>query len=213
MITPTPLATVSDVEARTEQEFTSVERARVAVLCADASAMARSLVPSMPVPAPPTAVGVVSAAVLRALATPPEGLKDEAIGGHSRTLAAPISLKPHPGLAFSAKRKALGTPPLTTDASGRSTQSMAHRTSCTAYRCAPFLALLQSGSAIVASISLPHLGLHYNAATELGALVNSKRSRRAGHRNYPRQRSLLATTPLKKAPHTKIGAVLLSLHH
>lgn len=29
----------------------------------------------------------MSAAVLRALATPPRGLKDEVIGGHSRTLA------------------------------------------------------------------------------------------------------------------------------
>ena len=80
-------ATADDVQARTEQQFTPAERARVTILCADASAMARSLVPSMTVPAPPTAVGVVSAAVLRALATPPEGLKDEAIGGHSRTLA------------------------------------------------------------------------------------------------------------------------------
>jgi hypothetical protein len=82
-----PLATVDDVQARTAQQLTPAERARVTILCADASAMARSLVPSMTVPAPPTAVGVVSAAVLRALATPPEGLKDEAIGGHSRTLA------------------------------------------------------------------------------------------------------------------------------
>ncbi|PWK83191.1 hypothetical protein C8D88_11176 [Lentzea atacamensis] len=89
MTSPAPplLATVDDVQARTEQQFTPAERARVTVLCADASAMARSLVPSMTVPAPATAVGVVSAAVLRALATPPEGLKDEAIGGHSRTLA------------------------------------------------------------------------------------------------------------------------------
>lgn len=75
MSAPTPLATVDDVQARTEQEFTPAERARVTVLCADASAMARSLVHSMTVPPPDTAVGVVSAAVLRALATPPEGLK------------------------------------------------------------------------------------------------------------------------------------------
>ncbi|KJK50423.1 hypothetical protein UK23_10500 [Lentzea aerocolonigenes] len=87
MSIPIPLATVDDVQARTEQVLTPAERARVTILCADASAMARSLVPSMTVPAPATAVGVVSAAVLRALATPPEGLKDEAIGGHSRTLA------------------------------------------------------------------------------------------------------------------------------
>lgn len=81
------LATVDDVQARTDHQFTTDERARVAVLCADASAMARSLVPTMPVPAPATAVGVVSTAVLRALASPPEGLTEEAIGGHTRTLA------------------------------------------------------------------------------------------------------------------------------
>lgn len=85
--TPVPLATADDVQARTEQQFTPADRARVTILCADASAMARSLVPTMPVPAPATAVGVVSAVVLRALATPPEGLKNEAIGGHARTLA------------------------------------------------------------------------------------------------------------------------------
>jgi hypothetical protein len=84
---PVPLATVEDIQARTDHQFTADERARVAVLCTDASAMARSLVPTMTEPPPATAVGVVSAAVLRALATPPEGLKDEAIGGHSRTLA------------------------------------------------------------------------------------------------------------------------------
>lgn len=57
------------------------------ILCADASAMAHALVPMMTVPPPATAVGVVCAVVLRALAAPPEGLKEEAIGGHSRTLA------------------------------------------------------------------------------------------------------------------------------
>jgi hypothetical protein len=88
LTSPVPhIATADDVQARTEQEFTPAERARVTVLCADASAMARSLVPSMTVPPPATAVGVVSAAVLRALAAPPEGLKDEAIRGQSRTLA------------------------------------------------------------------------------------------------------------------------------
>ena len=87
MSAPALLATVDDVQARTEQQFTLEERVRVSVPCADASAMARSLVPAMAVPPPATAVGVVSAAVLRALAAPPEGLKDDAIGGHSRTLA------------------------------------------------------------------------------------------------------------------------------
>lgn len=48
------LATVDDVQARTDHQFTADERNRVAVLCADASAMARSLVPTMPVPAPAT---------------------------------------------------------------------------------------------------------------------------------------------------------------
>jgi hypothetical protein len=57
-------ATVDDVQARTDHQFTADERYRVAILCADASAMARSLVPTMPVPAPATAV-----------ASPPEGLK------------------------------------------------------------------------------------------------------------------------------------------
>ncbi|MEV1114946.1 hypothetical protein AB0I91_07745 [Actinosynnema sp. NPDC049800] len=45
---PVLLATADDVQARTEQEFTPAERTSVTVLCADASAMARSLVPSMP---------------------------------------------------------------------------------------------------------------------------------------------------------------------
>ena len=38
-------------------------------------------------PPPPTAVGVVCTAVLRALNVPADGLKEEAIGGHSRTSA------------------------------------------------------------------------------------------------------------------------------
>lgn len=66
---------MDDVQARTDQQFTLAERARVAVLCADATAMARGLVPTMSTPSPPTAVGVVSTAVLRALATLPEGIK------------------------------------------------------------------------------------------------------------------------------------------
>ncbi|MCP2248184.1 hypothetical protein [Lentzea aerocolonigenes] len=102
-----PLATADDVQARTEQQFTPAERARVTVLCADASAMARTLVPAMTDPPPATAVGVVSAAVLRALATPPEGLKDEAIGGHSRTLAHDGG-----GLYFTADELKLLRPPV-----------------------------------------------------------------------------------------------------
>ncbi|MCP3800325.1 hypothetical protein NLX83_13760 [Allokutzneria sp. A3M-2-11 16] len=84
---PAPLASVADVLARTDQEFNDAERARIAVLCADATAIARSRVPTMPSPPPPTAVGVVAAAVLRAMDTPPENVRAEAVGGHSRTLA------------------------------------------------------------------------------------------------------------------------------
>lgn len=48
-----------------------------------------------------------SAAALRALATPPEGLREEAIGGHARTLAHDSS-----GLYFTPDELALLRPPI-----------------------------------------------------------------------------------------------------
>ena len=78
---------MEDVQARTETQLTPVQRALAAVYCADASAMAHNRVPNMANPPPPTAVGVVCTAVLRALNVPADGLKEEAIGGHSRTSA------------------------------------------------------------------------------------------------------------------------------
>ncbi|MFJ8965868.1 hypothetical protein ACIRG5_41415 [Lentzea sp. NPDC102401] len=107
MSAPAPLATADDVQARTEHEFTPTERARVTILYADASAMAYTLVPSMPDPPPATAVGVVSAVVLRAFAAPPEGLEEEAIGGHTRTLAHDGG-----GLYFTADELKLWRPPV-----------------------------------------------------------------------------------------------------
>jgi hypothetical protein len=84
---PTPLATVTDVQARTPQPLTDEQKARVAVLLADASAIARSKVPDMPAPPPDTAVGIICTAVLRALATPADGIESETVGDYSRTAA------------------------------------------------------------------------------------------------------------------------------
>ena len=61
---------MEDVQARTETQLTPVQRALAAVYCADASAMAHNRVPNMANPPPPTAVGVVCTAVLRALNVP-----------------------------------------------------------------------------------------------------------------------------------------------
>jgi hypothetical protein len=84
---PPPLATPDDVQARTDRPLTDTERARVTVLLADATAIAYSQVPDIPSPPPPTAVGVVCTAVLRALATPADGIRSETVGGYSRTVA------------------------------------------------------------------------------------------------------------------------------
>lgn len=75
------LASVADVQARTDQEFNETDNARVAVLLGDATAMVGVLVPDMPMPPPDTAVAVIAAAVLRALATPPDGIRTETVGG------------------------------------------------------------------------------------------------------------------------------------
>ncbi|WP_158885071.1 hypothetical protein [Amycolatopsis anabasis] len=82
-----PLATVADVQARTDEALSTEQQARVAVLIADASAIIRHDVPNMPEPPPDTAVGVVCTAVLRALASPADGNASETVGGHSRTAA------------------------------------------------------------------------------------------------------------------------------
>lgn len=82
-----PLATVADVQARTDVELAPEQQARAAVLIADASAMARNRVPDLPSPPPATAPGVICTAVLRALASPPDGNKSETVGGHTRTAA------------------------------------------------------------------------------------------------------------------------------
>lgn len=82
-----PLATVMDVQARTEVALSNEQQARATVLIADASALARARVPNLPTPPPATAAGVISTAVLRALASPPDGNTSETVGGHSRTAA------------------------------------------------------------------------------------------------------------------------------
>ncbi|CRK55431.1 hypothetical protein [Alloactinosynnema sp. L-07] len=82
-----PLATVVDVQARTDVAFTPEQQSRVAVLIADATALVHARVPGLSSPAPPTAVGVISTAVLRALATPPDGNASETIGAYTRTAA------------------------------------------------------------------------------------------------------------------------------
>ncbi|MBM7771731.1 hypothetical protein JOD54_001935 [Actinokineospora baliensis] len=84
---PVPLATVADVQARTDQELTPGEQARAAVFIADATALARSRVIPFPSPPPDTAVGVICTAVLRALGTPADGVKSETVGGHTRVAA------------------------------------------------------------------------------------------------------------------------------
>lgn len=81
------LATVADVQARTDVELTPAQQARAAVLIADATALARSGVIPFPEPPPDTAVGVICTAVLRALATPPDGNASETVGGYTRTAA------------------------------------------------------------------------------------------------------------------------------
>jgi hypothetical protein len=83
----TPLASVGDVQARAAQPLDDEQLARAAVLLADASAIVHTKVPDMPQPPPDTAVGVVATAVLRALATPADGLTNETVGEVSRTAA------------------------------------------------------------------------------------------------------------------------------
>lgn len=82
-----PLATVADLQARTEVQLTTEQQARAATLLADASALARARVPNLPDPPPDTAPGVICTAVLRALAAPPDGNRSETVGGHSRVAA------------------------------------------------------------------------------------------------------------------------------
>lgn len=83
----TPLATVADVQARTDVQLTAEQQARAAVLIADASAIVHARVPDLPDPPPATAPGVIATAVLRALASPPDGNKSETTGSHSRVAA------------------------------------------------------------------------------------------------------------------------------
>lgn len=82
-----PLATVEDVQARTDVELSTAHRARVTVLIEDASALVNVRVPDLPDPPPATVTGVISTAVLRALAAPPDGNVSETVGGHSRIAA------------------------------------------------------------------------------------------------------------------------------
>ncbi|MEV6448454.1 hypothetical protein [Amycolatopsis sp. NPDC051716] len=87
MASSSPLATVTDVQARTDAQLSPEQEARVAVLIADASALARQRVPDLPDPPPATTPGVICTAVLRALASPADGNTSETVGGHSRTAA------------------------------------------------------------------------------------------------------------------------------
>lgn len=82
-----PLATITDIQARTEVQLTAEQQARAAVLVGDASAIIRTRVPDLPDPPPATAPGVIATAVLRALAAPPDGNKSESVGAHSRVAA------------------------------------------------------------------------------------------------------------------------------
>ncbi|WP_433268168.1 hypothetical protein ACQPZF_03540 [Actinosynnema sp. CS-041913] len=87
MTIPIALATVADVQARTEVQLTVEQQARAAVLIGDASAVIRARVPELSDPPPATAPGVIATAVLRALASPPDGNKSESVGSHSRVAA------------------------------------------------------------------------------------------------------------------------------
>lgn len=69
------------VQARTDVELTSEQKARAAMLIADVSTMARDRVPNLPNPPPATAPGVIRIAVLRALAHPPTGATSERTAG------------------------------------------------------------------------------------------------------------------------------------
>jgi hypothetical protein len=82
-----PLAAVDDVQARADHTLSDQERTRAVALIADATAIAYTHVPDIPTPPPPTAVGVICTAVLRALASPPDGIRSETVGGYSRTVA------------------------------------------------------------------------------------------------------------------------------
>ncbi|MEV4313000.1 hypothetical protein [Actinocrispum sp. NPDC049592] len=81
------LASVEDVQARADHPLTDEERSRTTALLADAAAIAYTYVPDISTPPPPTAVGVVCTAVLRALASPADGIRSETVGGYSRTVA------------------------------------------------------------------------------------------------------------------------------
>jgi hypothetical protein len=82
-----PLATVDDVQDRSDHPLTDSERTRATVLIADATAIIYTDVPDISAPPPATAVGVVCTAVLRALSSPADGMRSETVGGHSRTVA------------------------------------------------------------------------------------------------------------------------------
>jgi hypothetical protein len=84
---PTPLAIVADVQTRADHALTDTQRDRVTALIADATAIAYTHVPDITSPPPATAVGVVCTAVLRALASPPDGIRSETVGSYSRTVA------------------------------------------------------------------------------------------------------------------------------
>ncbi|WNV86572.1 hypothetical protein [Umezawaea sp. Da 62-37] len=87
MSAPVPLATVADVQARTEVQLTPEQQARAAVFIGDATAIIRTRVPDLSDPPPATAPGVIVTAVLRALASPADGNKSETVGSHSRVAA------------------------------------------------------------------------------------------------------------------------------
>jgi hypothetical protein len=101
-----PLATVDDVQARADHPLTDPERTRATVLLADATAIAHNHVPDIPTPPPATAVGVICTAVLRALSSPPDGIRSETVGGYSRTVAHDGG-----GLYFTDKELELLRPP------------------------------------------------------------------------------------------------------
>jgi hypothetical protein len=87
VLPPLALAMFADLQARTEIKLSPGQETRATVLLTDASARVRQQVPDLPDPPPETAPGVVCTAVLRALASPPDGKTSETVDGHSRTVA------------------------------------------------------------------------------------------------------------------------------
>ncbi|OKI28602.1 hypothetical protein A6A25_30795 [Saccharothrix sp. CB00851] len=82
------VANVANVQARTEAQLTTEQQTRAALLVGDASAIIHARVPDLSDPPRATAPGAIATAVLRALASPPDGNKSETVGGQHNNLRA-----------------------------------------------------------------------------------------------------------------------------